>query len=172
MPPTQPNIRFGVMPPRRLFWRRTWATPERTFLCDGSNAIPADKVQKDDIEDLFPRHAQLFDPVVALVLGAAASGFMNDFEAIAQEQVKALRLLLKSTPAQCSWAEDAVEFLINAGCYADDSHTLPCVVEVLKNAECDKVLVRKLITRTNVDKVRRLHGHGRPTSTRIPSPRT
>lgn len=40
-------------------------------------------------------------------------------------------------------------------------HTvLPCVVEVLKNTEFDKALVQNLLTRTNVDKVRRLHGHG------------
>jgi len=158
LPPTQPNIRLGVLPPRRAFWRRTIAAPVRTYLCDESNAIPADKVQKDNIEALFPGHAELFDPVVAQVLGAAASGFMNDWEALPQEQVKALRLLMQSTPAQCSWAADAVEFLISAGCYADDSLTLPCVVEVLKNTECDKALVQKLLTRTNVDKVLSKHG--------------
>ena len=170
LPPTQPNNRLGVLPPRRACWRRTIATPVRFFLCDESNAIPADKVQKEDIEALFPKHAELFDSVVALVLGAAASGFMNDLEALPQEQVKALRLLMQSTPAQCSWAADAVEFLISAGCYADDSLTLPCVVEVLKNTECDKALVRKLLTRTNVDKVRRLRGHGRARAHGSPSP--
>lgn len=48
LPPTQPNIRLGVLPPRRAFWRRTIAAPVRTFLCDESNAIPVDKVQKED----------------------------------------------------------------------------------------------------------------------------
>ena len=152
LPPPRGDPRFGILPPRRAFWRRTAGGDY--FLADELNAIPADRVQKDDLEQLFPGHAELFTDVVTTVLRAASSGCMNDWEAVASEQVAALRLLIDCSPAECSWAADAVEYLVQAGCYADDNSTMPCVVEELKKPEYDRTLIGKMLTRTNVDRVR------------------
>ena len=65
---------------------------------------------------------------VSKVLGAATSGYMNDFEALPQEQVSALRLLMQTSEEACSWADDAVEYLVRAGCYresAEEAADLP-----------------------------------------------
>ena len=167
--PPQANPRLGVLPPQGAVWRRTRTEPVLFYLCDKSNAIPANKVQKEDMEARFPGRAELFDPVVAQVLDAAASGFMNHFEVLPQDQVKALRLLMNNSHAHCSWAADAVEHLLEAGCYADDNLTLPCVVEELKKAEYDKGLVQSLLTHTNVDKVCALPGQGHTRAHTFPS---
>ena len=52
--------------------KRFVAMPVRGALghkIDLRQGFQTDKVQKEDIEALFPGHAELFDPVVALVLG-------------------------------------------------------------------------------------------------------
>ena len=109
-----------------------------------------------DTEQMFPRQLEIFDPVVTKVLNAAASGMMNDYQATASEQVHAQRLLMQCSPEQCSWAADAVEYLLEAGSYAHiyDSTVLPNVVDELKNSEVNRDLVRLLLTRTDIDQVR------------------
>jgi hypothetical protein len=151
--PVPTRGQFTLRPVRGAQWRRT-ATGE-FFVADDDNAIPAADVQMEDVNVLFPGHADLFPPVVATVLAAAASGFMNDYEALPQEQVDALRLLIACPRGVCPWASDAVDFLINADCYADDTEGLPAVVEELKKGEYKEELVRELLCRTDVDRVRK-----------------
>ena len=50
LPPPRGDPRFGILPPRRAFWRRTAGGD--FFLADESNAIPANRVQKDDLETI------------------------------------------------------------------------------------------------------------------------
>jgi hypothetical protein len=88
------------LPPflRRRWTKLTW-----------SNCVPAP----------LTRHAQLLQTVVTTVLNAAASGFMTRDQAHASEQVNAVRLLTQCSPEQCSWAADAVGYLLEAGRFAD-----------------------------------------------------
>ena len=115
-------------PPRGATWRRTIEEPPQFFVANEFNAIAAANVRHDDLDELFPGHAVLYDPIVSKVLGAATSGYMNDFEALPQEQVSALRLLMQTSEETCSWADDAVEYLVRAGCYresAEEAADLP-----------------------------------------------
>jgi len=161
------------MPPRRAQWRRTLAEPARWYLADESDAIPEEEVDVADMDEMFPRHAELFHPVVAKVLNAAASGIMNDHQAHASEQVNALRLLMQCSLEKCSWAADAVNYLLEAGCFGDtyrcsDSTVLPNVVDELKKVEVNRELVRWFLTRTDIDQVLSEHGlPGSPPKTTI-----
>ena len=110
---------FLLRPPRGATWRRTNSDPPQFFIANEFNAIAAANVRRDDLDELFPGHAELFDSVVSKVLGAANSGYMNDYEALPQEQVSALRLLMQTSKELCSWADDAVEYLIQSGCYTE-----------------------------------------------------
>ena len=92
---------FLLRPPRGATWRRTNSDPPQFFIANEFNAIAAANVRRDDLDELFPGHAELFDSVVSKVLGAANSGYMNDYEALPQEQVSALRLLMHR-PAKSS----------------------------------------------------------------------
>jgi len=123
-----------------------------------------------DMGELFPRHAEIFPHVVTKVLKAAASGMMNDYQATASEQVSSVRLLMQCSPGQCSWAADAVKYLLEAGSYAHiyDLTVLPNVVDELKKSEVNRDLVCLLLTHTNIDQVLLEHGlPGSPPMTTI-----
>ena len=73
-----------------------------------------------------------------------------------------------SPPGKCEWAADALKYLLDAGCFADDNFSTPCVIEELKMPRPDKELIAVLLARTNLDRVLRGHGlHGAPTETTI-----
>ena len=148
------NPRLGVRPPRRAWWLREVVT-DALFLADGSNAIAEADVEKDDIEHLFPGHAAMFGEPLVSVLKAASSGYMNDEEAMPSEQTAALRALLACPDGTCEWAQEAIDYLLAAGCYGDDGVTLPCVTEALKKKDYNKAVVGALLPRTDLDKVRR-----------------
>eukprot|EP00966_Prymnesium_polylepis_P015130 349471-Prymnesium_polylepis.1 len=107
-----------------------------------------------NMEEMFPEHEVMFGGPVTNVLNAASSGVINDWEATFTEQVAAIRALIISPPRKCEWAADAVKYLLDAGCCADDNHSTPCVIEELKKPEPDKELVAMLLRRTNLDRVR------------------
>lgn len=161
LPPPRGDTKVGAVPPRRADWCRTIAEPGRCYLADESVAIPESEVVMADMEQTFPRHTEILGTAVTKVLNAAASGTMNDYQATASEQVHALRLLMQCSPLQCSWAADAVMYLLEAGSYAHiyDSTVLPNVIDELKNSEVNRDLVRLLLTRTDIDQVRAVPQH-------------
>ena len=166
LPPLQGGERYGVMPPRFASWRRT--ADGAFFLANDVNAIPAAKVEMANIDELFPGHAEIFGEAVSGVLYAASSGFINDWEAHSSEQVFALRAMMLSPHSKCEWAADALKYLLDAGCFADDNSSTPCVIEELKMPRPDKELIAVLLARTNIDRVLRGHGlHGAPPETTI-----
>ena len=161
----------GAVPPRRADWkRRTLDEIVHFYLTNGYVDIPEEEVEMGDMEHWFPRHAEDFPPVVTKVLYAAASGFMNDYQATASEQVRAQRLLMQCSPEQCSWAADAVWYLLDAGSYAHiyDATVLPNVVDELKKSEVNRHLVRFLLTRTDIDQVRAVPTHNHTRACKAP----
>ena len=109
---------FGKCPIHWASWRKNAAGA--CFLATDFSAIPADKVPKDDLDDLFPGHEDFFPQVVSKVLQAASgAGVMNHYEALPQEQVSALRLLMQASKETCSWAAEAVDYLVQTGCYTE-----------------------------------------------------
>lgn len=72
-----------------------------------------------------------------------------------------------------SWAADAVNYLLEAGCFGDtyrcsDSTVLPNVVDELKKVEVNRELVRWLLTRTDIDQVRAVLTQSRPRTCQAP----
>ena len=73
-----------------------------------------------NMEEMFPEHEEIFGGPVTTVRNAASSGVVNDWEAHFTEQVAAIRALIASPPGKCEWAAAAVQYLLDAGCCADD----------------------------------------------------
>jgi hypothetical protein len=119
LPPPDGDPIYGKWPIHWASWRMNAAGV--CFLATDCTALPADKVDKDDLDDLFPGYEVFFPPVVSKVLQAASgAGVMNHWMVSPIEEIQAQRLLSAHSVAECEWAADAVAYLIESGCYTED----------------------------------------------------